>query len=881
MAGPLLEDFTSGGRSYRLVSLAAAERLGVAGLARCPRSVRLLAESVLHRSVTSGRVEAALPVVSAMVGAATGRGPAPEVEFEPGRLLLQDHSGIPVLADFASLRTVAAERGLDPEEVRPKLPVDVVVDHSVTVFESGPHALSGNLQREYLLNAERYRFLRWAEGSVPGVRVVPPSRGIIHQMHLEHLARMVVVGADGLVRPDTFLGTDSHTPMVNSLGILGWGVGGVEATSALLGWPVSVLSPRVVGVRVEGSMTPGVLATDVALALARTLRKVGVVGAFVEFHGPGLASLTVTDRATIANMAPEFGCTVTYFPQDASTLDYLRLTGRPESTIELVEAYARAQGLFSEHSAAAEPDFAEVVRFDLAEVSQFVAGPDKPHATLRLAEVPGSFLAVSDAAGDRVEHDGDGDIAIAAITSCTNTSNPRAMVIAGLLARNAVRRGLAVPSGVKSSLAPGSRVVTDYLERLDLLPWLEKLGFHVVGYGCTTCIGNSGDLLAPATRAVADGSRMVAVLSGNRNFPGRIHFDISASYLMSPPLVVAFALAGNVRTDLESEPVGHDQSGDPVMLADLWPGPDEVDEAVAAVGPDAFERERARLYDGDEQWAALDPPHGPLYDWPEGSTYLRRSPFVASVSENWLTDITGARVLVWAPDGTTTDHISPAGSIPPRSDAGQYLADFGVPASELNSYGCRRGNHDVLVRGTFDNRNFANRLAPGRTGAWTVLSRDASPVRLREAAEHYRSAGIPSIILAGSEYGTGSSRDWAAKGPRWLGVRAVLAAGFERIHRSNLIGMGILPLQFMAGDDADTLGLTGHELYDLVGLAVLRPRGTVEIRCRATPDDDAPLVFRMLARIDTTLELQLLRGGGILSAAVADLTPAQVTRTQG
>ncbi len=858
------------------MSLAAAERLGVSGLSRCPRSVRLLAESVLYRAVISGRGDAALAVVSAMVQAASGRGPAPEVEFEPGRLLLQDHSGIPVLADLASLRAVAAERGLDPEVIRPKLPVDVVVDHSVTVDESGPRALSGNVQREYVLNAERYRFLRWAERSVPDVRVVPPSKGIIHQMHLEHLARMVVVSPDGIVRPDTFLGTDSHTPMVNALGILGWGVGGVEATSALLGWPVSVLSPRVVGVRVEGSMAPGVLATDVALALARTLRKVGVVGSFVEFHGPGLASLAVTDRATIANMAPEYGCTVAYFPQDAKTLEYLRLTGRPEVTIELVEAYARAQDLFSQHSVAAEPDFAEVVRFDLTEIRQSVAGPDKPHATMRLAEVPGSFRTLARAADDRGEQARDGDVAIAAITSCTNTSNPRAMVTAGLVARNAAKRGLAVPAGVKTSLAPGSRVVTGYLDQLGLLPWLEKLGFHVVGYGCTTCIGNSGALLEPAARAVADGARMVAVLSGNRNFPGRIHFDISASYLMSPPLVVAFALAGNVRTNLESEPIGFDHSGDPVMLAELWPGPDEVDNAVAAVGPDAFERERAQLYEGDEQWAALDPPQGPVYDWPQESTYLRRSPFVASVGEDWLTDITGARVLVWAPDATTTDHISPAGSIPPRSDAGQYLADFGVPAAELNSYGCRRGNHDVLVRGTFDNRNFANRLAPGRTGAWTVLSPGASPVRIRAAAEHYRSAGIPSLILAGSEYGTGSSRDWAAKGPRWLGVRAVLAAGFERIHRSNLIGMGILPLQFASGEDADRLGLTGHELYDLAGLASLQPRGTVEVRCRRTPDDRAPVVFRMLARVDTALELQLLRSGGILSAAVA-----QVIRTQG
>jgi aconitate hydratase len=862
---PLIGDLPGapGCRYLRLDAVAAA---GPAELATASRTARILVENVVRSAWRSGGEQAITEVADTVRGCllAAAGGPSAELEFRPSRVLLQDHSGVPVLADLASLRSLLAERGLDTAQVDLAVPADLVVDHSVEAHFAGPDALDRNLAREFALNEERYRFLRWAVHAFRRLRVVPPGTGIVHQVHLEHLARVVHRDADGLLSPDTVLGTDSHTPMVNALGVLGWGVGGIDALAVLLGEPVSVLAQPVIGVRLVGTRRAGVLATDVALAMTEFLRDIGVVGAMVEFFGPGVAGFAVPDRATVANMAPEYGCTTALFPVDAAVLDYLRLTGRDPQAVTRVEAYARAQGLFAEAAPAggAEPDFARVLTFDLSEVGVGAAGPGRPQDRLSLSEVAGSFRALPGPAGPaRGPHPRDGDLAVAAITSCTNTANPEAMVTAGLVARAAADRGLQVPPWVKATLAPGSRAVTRYLEAAGLLAGLAAIGFHPVAYGCTTCIGNSGPLTEQMAAAVRRATRPAAVLSGNRNFGGRIHADVAAAYLVSPPLVVAFALAGTVLVDPATEPLGTDRNGAPVRLDELWPAPAEVREALTHVEagyrsgpPDPFA--------GDERWRSLSAGDD-VFSWADGSTYLRRSPLVRASAGAGLRDIDGARVLVVAGDLTTTDQISPAGTIPPDSPAGAYLRAQGVPAAEFNSYGCRRGNHDVMVRGVFANPRFVNALC-GQPGNWTRHLPDGAELTVPEAAGRYAAEQVPLVVLAGRNYGMGSSRDWAAKGPRLLGVRAILAESFERIHRSNLVGMGILPLQFEDGRGAAVLGLRGDELYDISGLGTLRPRGTVRVRARR---DDGTVVaeWGMQARVDTARDLEYLRSGGILS----------------
>jgi aconitate hydratase len=880
----LLRSVNLPGGSALFVSLAAAEKFGLSGVSTAPRSIRVLVENILRSSFATARgddaekLENALSTASSLISASAGDGPEVEVSFRPTRLILQDHSGIPVLADMASLRSLMQERGLDPRDAQPALPVDLVVDHSVEVDSwARLDALRLNMAREHRLNRERYRFLRWAQQEVDGLRVVPPGKGIVHQMHLEHLARIVMPDSAGLIAPDTVLGTDSHTPMVGALGVLGWGIGGIEAETALLGYSVSLLSPHVTGVRLTGTLPVGSTATDLALTMTEFLRRTGVVGQFVEFFGPGLPALEVPDRATLANMAPEYGCTVAFFPVDEATLNYLRLTGRSADEVARIEAYTKEQGLFVPLGTGWEPRCARVVEFDLSSVEPALAGPRRPQDRLPLAAVPASFPDAPEATprSPAAGRPADGAIAIAAITSCTNTSNPVSMVTAGLVARKAVERGLGVPEWVKTSLAPGSRTVVHYLEAAGLLPALEKLGFSVAGFGCTTCIGNSGGLSPQAAEAVRTaGIRMSAVLSGNRNFEGRIHPDVAAAYLASPALVVAYALAGTVLVDLTTDPVGTDPHGAQIRLADLWPAPHEVAEALGSVQLDHFRREKDSLFQGDEQWRSLDFPSGAVYDWPAGSDYLVRSPFFDEDQRRELTDLIGARVLVHATDSTTTDHISPAGAIAPDSPAGRFLTEAGVPTPQFNSYGCRRGNHEVLVRGTFANPKFRNRLTPDRPGSSTVHLPTGQVMNIHEAAMAYAAERIPVVVMAGKDYGFGSSRDWAAKGPALLGVRAVLAEGFERIHRSNLVGMGIVPLQFLPGDSADSLGLTGNEVIDVLGLSDLEPRGEVTVRAY----DDAgavPREWRMRVRVDTTGELDYVRKGGFLYAVADTLLAGQ------
>ncbi|MFB7664057.1 aconitate hydratase AcnA [Kitasatospora sp. NPDC056138] len=876
----LLTTLQMPGGEARFVSLAAAEAGGLPEIATAPRTVRILVENILRTALTTteddpdaaqAAVSTALATAAALIAGCTGRGTEQEIDFRPTRLILQDHTGVPVLADLASLRSIMAQRGLDPQLARPALPVDLVIDHSV---EAGawakPEAVSLNMAREFELNRERYRFLRWAQQEIPGLRVVPPGRGIVHQMNLEHLARVVMPDPAGLLAPDIVLGTDSHTPMVGSLGVLGWGVGGIEAETALLGHSISLLSPPVLGVRLVGELPAGSTATDLALTMTEFLRRTGVVGHFVEFFGPGVASLGVPDRATVSNMAPEYGCTVAFFPVDEATLDYLRLTGRPPEEVARVEAYTRAQGLFVPLDSPQEPVCARTVEFDLSAVEPSVSGPRRPQERMPLAAVPGSFTGQAPKPVDD-QTVPDGAVALAAITSCTNTSNPQSMVTAGLVARKAVERGLTVPEWVKTTLAPGSRAVVHYLEAAGLLPYLEKLGFGVAGFGCTTCIGNSGGLTPTAEAAKDAGVRLAAVLSGNRNFEGRIHPDVAAAYLASPALVVAYALAGTVTTDLDPQPVGTDPEGREVLLAELWPSPAEIAEAVSRVAREHFEREKAELFLGSADWLNLTFPSGPVYDWPQDSGYLVRTPFFDQEHARPLADLHGARVLVFAGDSTTTDHISPAGSIQPHSPAGRYLQQAGVQPAEFNSYGCRRGNHEVLVRGVFANPKFANRLTPELRGSHTVHLTSGQVMNIHEASLTYAAEGVPVVILAGRDYGFGSSRDWAAKGPALLGVRAVLAESFERIHRSNLIGMGIVPLQFLPGENADSLGLTGRELLDVRGLDGVRPRGEVTVRALDGTSGAVLAEWQMHARVDTTRELDYVRRGGFLRAVAAKL----------
>ncbi len=869
---------------YRIHRLQALSPL--CDLEAVPYSIKLLLENLLRHEdglhVTAADIEALAS--SRRRGAARGE---QEIAYSPARILLQDFTGVPCVVDLAAMRDAVEALGGKPDRVNPQIPVDLVIDHSVVADSyARPDALSINTALEYQRNSERYRFLRWGQQAFNNFRVVPPGTGICHQVNLEYLSRVVFVGNEGEAYPDSVVGTDSHTPMVNGLGILAWGVGGIEAEAAMLGQPISMLVPKVVGLRLHGDLPEGTTATDLVLTIAQLLRRHGVVGKFVECYGPGVANVPLENRATIGNMSPEYGSTVTIFPIDSETLRYLELTGRSPEQRALVEAYAKAQGLW--HDPAADFDYDERLELDLSSVEPSLAGPARPQDRVPLSQaksrfeeaLPGSLPAGREAVGsvpvrlsDGTEFSlADGHVVIAAITSCTNTSNPQVMMAAGLLAKKAVEKGLKVKPWVKTSLAPGSRVVTDYYARAGVQEALDALGFELVGYGCTTCIGNSGPLAAEISAAINDNDlAAAAVLSGNRNFEGRIHPDVRMNYLASPPLVVAYALAGSMAVDLLTEPIGQGDDGEDVYLRDIWPSLAEVTEAAGhAVTAEMFSRDYADVFAGDEAWRSLEVPTGDRYGWDESSTYVRRPPFFDGLSEEPapLEDITGARTLLLLGDSITTDHISPAGTIKADGPAGAWLVSHGVDRQQFNSYGSRRGNHEVMIRGTFANTRIRNRLAPGTEGGVTRHLPGGEEMTVYEAAESYRKEGVPLVVLAGKEYGAGSSRDWAAKGPALLGVRAVLAESFERIHRSNLIGMGVLPLQFAPGESVESLGLTGEEEMAVTGVAGREGAELVgaELSVRAGERE-----FKVLLRIDTPSEAEYLRHGGILQYVVRGL----------
>ena len=866
-------------RYYRLESL---EDLGLGPVSRLPTSIKLLTEGALrHAEQDPGAADAADRAgdVQALAGWADRRTGGVSVAFRPGRMILQDFTGVPALLGLAAMRSALRRAGGDPQRVELRTPTVLVIDHSVQVDVAGrPGAGAANLAIEYERNAERHRFARWAEQAFANLRVVPPGRGIVHQVNMEFLASVVSIeqGAAGPVaRPDTLVGTDSHTTMVGGLGVLGWGVGGIEAEAVMLGEPIDVVLPDVVGVRLSGRPAAGVTSTDVVLALTRALRAEGVVGAFVEFFGPGLEHLSLEDRATVANMAPEYGATIGLFAPDAETLRYLRRTARSAAHVDLAERYWRAQGLFRTPGDPV-PAFSRTTSFDLAGVEPTVAGPSRPTQTLSLREVPGSLAAAPAdrrsprPAGDTLRH---GDVVIAAITSCANTSNPAVMIGAGLLARNAVERGLATPSHVKTSLAPGSPVVADYLARTGLLTYLEKLGFAVVGYGCTTCAGGSGPLDAAVAADIRHHDLSVAaVLSGNRNFEGRIHPQCRLAYLASPPLVVAYALAGTVDVDLTCQPIALDPAGTPVLLGDLWPDDAEVRREIErALDPGLFAARAEDIFEGDERWQSLGGEASVIPDWDPASTYITEPPFCVSVplEPAPMTDIRGARCLLLLEDSITTDHISPAGAIDPGGPAGRFLLERGVAQEDFNILGARRGNHEVMVRGTFGNPRLRNLLVDGREGGWTVHQPSGETMAVFDAAERYRRDATPLIVLAGDGYGAGSSRDWAAKGTALLGVRAVVAGSFERLHRQNLVCMGVLPLQFDAAAGRHA-GLDGTESYDIVGLAEgPTPGGAATLV--ATSADGSQRRIPLIARLDSRTEATYYRHGGIVPYVLRQL----------
>jgi aconitate hydratase len=880
---------TVGSETVDLFSLPALEKT-YSGVDRLPFSLKILLENLLRRE--DGR--AVKPEdVEALARWRPGTSSDREISFMPARVLLQDFTGVPCVVDLAAMRDGILQLGGNPDKVNPLQPVELVIDHSVQVDHFGrADALRLNSEIEYQRNRERYVFLRWGQTAFRNFRVVPPETGIVHQVNIEYLARVVCRARENgrtLAYPDTVFGTDSHTTMVNGLGVVGWGVGGIEAEAAMLGQPSSMLIPPVVGYRLAGRLPEGTTATDLVLTITEALRKKGVVGSFVEFHGPGLKHLTIADRATLGNMCPEYGATVAIFPIDDMTLDYLRFTGREPADVALVEAYAKAQGLFRTDTT---PDavYSDSLELDLSSVVPSLAGPRRPQDRVALSAARKSFAAalpdlqkglkrpaasagrgtatagaaVADAVAADLEH---GAVVIAAITSCTNTSNPSVMIAAGLVAKKAVERGLTSRPWVKTSLAPGSKVVTDYLVKAGLQTHLDALGFHVVGYGCTTCIGNSGPLPEAIAAEVRERQLVVcAVLSGNRNFEGRIQQDVRANYLASPPLVVAYALAGSLNVDLTSEPLGTGRDGRPVYLKDIWPTGQEIQSTMlSAVSAEMFRTQYASVFEGDARWRALPVPGGDRFAWDASSTYIRKPPFLDRLSSEPAppVEITGARVLALLGDSITTDHISPAGAIRPDTPAGQYLIAQGVAPSAFNSYGARRGNHEVMMRGTFANVRLRNQLAPGTEGGWTTYLPDGDVMTIYDASMRYQAAGVPLVILAGKEYGSGSSRDWAAKGTLLLGVRAVLAESFERIHRSNLVNMGVLPLEFAAGGSAAALGLTGREVLSLAGSgADLRPRGRVKVIARG--EDGTSTEFAATVRVDTPEELAAYRHGGIL-----------------
>jgi len=857
-----------------------AAMAGELDLEHAPVTLRILLENLLRHA---GRGIVTEADVRRLASWRPGAGGDAEIPFLPARVILQDFTGVPAVVDLAAMRDAMAALGGDPARVNPLVPADLVIDHSVQVDRFGTaDSFAYNVAREYERNGERYQLLRWAQRAFTGLRVVPPGTGIVHQVNLEFLASVVTVAdVDGrpLAYPDTLVGTDSHTTMINALGVLGYGVGGIEAEAVLLGQPLYQPMPRIVGVRLRGALPGGATATDLVLTVTERLRGLGVVGSFVEFAGDGLAGLALPDRATISNMSPEFGATATIFPIDDETLAYLRLTGRSATQVELVERYARAQGLW--RLPGAEPDFDVVVDLDLAEIEPSLAGPKRPQDRVPVPQARASFEAAFPgqlpAMGTPAAGPGEvrsGSVVIAAITSCTNTSNPTVMVGAGLLAANAVARGLHVNPAVKTSLAPGSRAVTAYLERAGLSAPLATLGFALAGYGCTTCIGNSGPLDVAVARQIEERElTAVAVLSGNRNFEGRIHPLARASYLASPPLVVAYALAGRIDIDLSTEPLGIADDGAPVFLADIWPSADAVRAAIAdAVDGELFRTAYESVFEGDARWRALPIPDGDRYEWAADSTYVANPPFFAgmTLTPDPVRDIEGARVLAWLGDSVTTDHISPAGSIAAWSPAGAWLQQHGVAPLDFNSYGARRGHHEVMMRGTFGNIRLRNRLVDGKEGPYTLRFPTGSETFIYDAAMGYQAEGVPNIVLAGREYGSGSSRDWAAKGTRLLGVRAVIAESFERIHRSNLVGMGVLPLQFRAGDSAASLGLTGRERYTIAGLGEgLAPRASLTVVATADDADGGRETrFEVACRLDGLIEVEYYRQGGILPAVL-------------
>jgi aconitate hydratase len=909
-----------GDASYEVFRLSAVD-----GARRLPYSLKILLENLLR---TEDGANITAEHVRALAGWDPGADPSTEIQFTPARVIMQDFTGVPCVVDLATMREAVTELGGAASQVNPLAPAELVIDHSVIIDVFGkPDAFERNVEFEYGRNKERYQFLRWGQGAFDEFKVVPPGTGIVHQVNIEHLARSVM-SRNGQAYPDSCVGTDSHTTMVNGLGVLGWGVGGIEAEAAMLGQPVSMLIPRVVGFKLTGDIPPGATATDVVLTITEMLRNHGVVGKFVEFYGSGVASVPLANRATIGNMSPEFGSTCAIFPIDEETIRYLTLTGRSPEQLALVESYAKEQGLW--HDPSHEPEYSEYLELDLSTVVPSIAGPKRPQDRIEVSDAKPSFRkaltdyvavqyphddAALDEAGKEsfpasdspsVTHQDNGDkprlvsaadgadgrpsqpvtvssdelgefeldhgaVTIASITSCTNTSNPSVMLGAALLARNAVDRGLARKPWVKTSMAPGSQVVTDYYDKAGLWPYLEKLGFHLVGYGCTTCIGNSGPLPAEISQAVQDNDlSVVSVLSGNRNFEGRINPDVKMNYLASPPLVIAYALAGSMDFDFETDPLGNDTEGNPVYLRDIWPSPQEVQQTIdSAITQEMFAKDYADVFAGDQRWRSLPTPEGATFDWNPESTYVRKPPYFEGMSMQPapVEDISGARVLALLGDSVTTDHISPAGAIKPDSPAGRYLTEHGIDRKDFNSYGSRRGNHEVMIRGTFANIRLRNLLLDDVQGGYTRdFTQDGGPqAAIYDAAQNYAAADIPLVVLGGKEYGSGSSRDWAAKGTRLLGVRAVIAESFERIHRSNLIGMGVIPLQFPAGASAKSLGLDGTEIYDIAGISALNSGSTPEtVQVTARRSDGSTVDFDATVRIDTPGEADYYRNGGIL-----------------
>jgi aconitate hydratase len=867
------------GKSYEIYRLDAVKGEGL-DVDSLPFSLKVLLENLLR---TEDGADITADHIKAIAGWDADAHPDQEIQFAPARVIMQDFTGVPCVVDLATMREAMADLGGDPTKINPLAPAEMVIDHSVIADVFGtPEAFERNVEIEYERNGERYQFLRWGQGAFEDFKVVPPGTGIVHQVNIEHLARVVMV-RDGVAYPDTCVGTDSHTTMVNGIGVVGWGVGGIEAEAAMLGQPVSMLIPRVVGFKLSGELPEGSTATDLVLTITEMLRQHGVVGKFVEFYGEGVSALPLANRATIGNMSPEFGSTIAVFPIDDETIKYLQLTGRSEETLKLVEAYAKEQGLW--HDPQAEPRYSEKLELDVSTVVPSLAGPKRPQDRVEVSKAADEFdKALADYTEDKAAKAslsldgkdleiGHGAVTIAAITSCTNTSNPSVMIGAALLAKKAVEKGLERKPWVKTTLAPGSKVVSDYYERAGLTPYLDKLGFNLVGYGCTTCIGNSGPLIPEVSAAVNEADLAVAsVLSGNRNFEGRINPDIKMNYLASPPLVVAYALAGSMTVDLFNDPLGQDADGNDVYLKDVWPSPAEVEETIAqAITSDMFGSSYQDVFAGDERWQSLPTPEGNTFAWDESSTYVRKAPYFDGMPKEPepVEDITGARVLLKLGDSVTTDHISPAGAIKGDSPAGKYLSEHGVERRDFNSYGSRRGNHEVMIRGTFANIRLRNQLAPGTEGGFTrdFTQADAPVTTVYDASVNYQDAGVPLVVLAGKEYGSGSSRDWAAKGTSLLGVRAVIAESYERIHRSNLIGMGVIPLQFPEGESADSLGLTGEEEFSITGITALNDGTTPKtVKVKA-----GEVEFDAVVRIDTPGEAGYYRNGGIMQYVLRNL----------